>query len=201
MARKRVVSSTISEYVVPCKFFDLSSEKLVPVVCTFGADFDPEKAEKLVRDRYNTDTRKLVQCGKYEIETWLYSMPEKDFMLHATKSAYRGENGRTRERKITRTIQFYEIPCKFFDLSSEKLVPIVCTFGADFDPEKAEKLVRDRYNTDTRKLVQCGKYEVKTAFYEMPETLYVALAERVRLVTPEELEARKNKGNVGDEAD
>ena len=193
MARKRVVSSTITEVNIVCKFFDLTANKLIDKLCVFGADFDESKAEKLIRAEYDNDTCKLVLCGKAERHVWLYKMSEKKFMHNATKSAYRGATGRTRERKVTRTIAFYEVPCKFFDLTTNKLIDKLCVFGADFDESKAEKLIRAEYDNDTCKLVLCGKAERKTAFYEMSERKYILLAERVRELSEEELAEREKR--------
>ena len=85
MARKRVVSSTVTEYVVPCQFFSLESMKLVEKLVSFGADFDPSKAEKLVRERYDSDTLKLVLVGKAEPRSKFYELSEAVYIARATR--------------------------------------------------------------------------------------------------------------------
>lgn len=83
MARKRVVSRTITTTVATAMVCNVSSASVETKEYTVSLKLDKEQALKEVKRVYETDTLKIVAIQDVKYNEQLYAMPEIEFLKYA----------------------------------------------------------------------------------------------------------------------
>ena len=169
-------TSTVSVSAVHAVLFDKQTKKQVEKDFLFPVAMDEEQAEKAVEKAVKGSTFRLAYVDKVNVTEKLYSLPIKTFTEKALKLSRRGEQGRTREPVITRTLESSAVHAVLFDKQTKKQVEKSFLFPVAMDEEQAEKAVEKAVKGSTFRLAYVDKVNVEQAVYEMKVALFVKLA-------------------------
>lgn len=83
MARKRVVSRTITTTEVTAMVCNIATATVESKVYTLSQKLSGDEALKVAQKSYDTDTEKIVSIVNLTHKEQLYAMPELDFLKYA----------------------------------------------------------------------------------------------------------------------
>lgn len=144
-------------------------------------EVDLSTAEKPVRKAVAADHPGLAfaMVTNVEVKNALCTLPISVFTQYAYKMNHRGENGRTREPVMTRTLESSICTALCIDKATKQPMTTVVTLPYGVDIKAAEKPVRKAVAAqDGLAFAMVTNVKVETAVYEMPVALYIALCER-----------------------
>lgn len=179
MARERMVTRTVKGTSVKAIACEIPAMKMEEKTFIMGADFIPAKAIEQVRKVYENANTSIVAILSMENVEQLYGMTEDSFIANATPIPPRGEGGRTRERKVTRTVIGYKVHTFVYNVKVGGMEEKIFTVGADFAPDKASDYIRKHFENDEIKVEfvkSCEKFE---QLYEMSEKKFIDLSEKL----------------------
>ena len=83
MARKRIVSRTITTTTAKCMVCDTKKATVSEKELVLSLKLTAEQALKQAQKTYETDTEKIVAVTSVEYNETLYAMPELEFLKYA----------------------------------------------------------------------------------------------------------------------
>lgn len=83
MARKRIVSRTITTTTAKCMVCDTKKATVTEKDLVLSLKLTTEQALKQAQKMYETSTEKIVAVTSVEYNETLYAMPELDFLKYA----------------------------------------------------------------------------------------------------------------------
>lgn len=179
MARERMVTRTVNGYTVDTLVYDRTKQELTHKDFTMDVNFSEDNALALVRKSYETAELSIVDtCNIAKFEQ-LYGMTEKKFIENAKPVPPRGENGRTRERKVTRTVITYKVHALTYNTLTALMEDFTFTCSVDFDTKNADAYARKHCETATRKIAIVRSFEKVEQLYEMSEKKFMELADKL----------------------
>lgn len=186
MARERMVTRTVKGTLVKAIACAIPEMKMKECTFIMGADFIPAKAIEQVRKAYENANTSIVSILSMENVEQLYGMTEDKFIENATPIPPRGEGGRTRERKVTRTVIGYKVHTFVYNLKANGVEEKIFTVGADFTPDKAIDYIRKHFENDEIKVAFVKSSEKFEQLYEMSEKKFIELSEKLDRITKTE---------------
>ena len=179
MARERMVTRTVKGTAVKAIACAIPEMKMEERTFIMGADFTPEKAIDQVRKAYENPNTSIVAILSMQNVEQLYGMSEEKFIANATAVPPRGEGGRTRERKVTRTIIGYIVDTFVYNLKANGVEKKIFAVGVDFTTDRATEYVRKHFETDEIKVAFVKSWKKVEQLYEMSEKKFIELSEKL----------------------
>lgn len=136
-----------------------------------------ESSEKIVR-KYLAKRKDVAFAMVTETIQKLYlcTLPMDRFMENANKVNTRGENGRTRDPMMTRTVESTKVTALCVNTQTQALVNVEITLPGALDSQSAEKPVRKALaNRKDVAFAMVTGTNVETAVYEMGAMKYYDL--------------------------
>lgn len=172
MARERFVTRTVKAYKVTAMTVNPKTAEIQHEEFTFGADFDKSKALEMLRKNYENTERSIVMAENIAESEKLYGMTETDFCFYGEVLPPRGEGGRTRERKVTRTVSSYAVTVLAVNLADRDCYERVYNMDINYPhdkPEKALATIRATWETSRTRIAAILKTEKAEQLYGMSE--------------------------------
>ena len=83
MARERMVTRTVSEYVVTAMTVNVNTKEVVNAEYSISATIPEEKVLTFIQKHFTTTDIKIVAVLTLSVRETLYGMPEVDFIKYA----------------------------------------------------------------------------------------------------------------------
>ena len=173
---KTEFTSTIKTTVVSAFVVDKGSKKPVAKNFALIGKLSNEQAEKAVEKQGKKQGFRLAWIESLHSEEKLYPLSIELFLRYAVKLSRRGENGRTRDPLVTRTVQTTYVAAFVVDKGSKK--PVERTFVLDgfLSDEEAEKVIEKQGKKHGFRLAWVDGITEEEAVYEMLASSFVFLS-------------------------
>ena len=171
-------TSTVELSTVTTLCIEKATRKPVERQIELIGKFTVENAEKPVKKLLASDaTVAFAMVLNVEVKSVLASVPLDIFTARAKKLTRRGEDGRTREPVITRTVELSTVTTLCIERATRKPVERQIELNGNFTEDEAEKPVKKLLASDaTVAFAMVLKVNVETSVYEMFVREFITLA-------------------------
>lgn len=174
---KTEFTSTIKTTIVAAYIVPKGTKKAVARQFVLIGKLTDEQAEKAIEKQGKKQDFRLAYADSISYAEKLYPLSIALFTKYAVKLSRRGENGRTREALVTRTVQTTTVAAYVVPKGTKKPLQMNIVLDGFLTEDEAEKAVVKQGKKQGFRLAWIDGMTEDEAVFEMPARFFVLLSE------------------------
>ena len=175
---KSEFTSTISTTTISAAIVIKGEKKPQDKLFTVPGNYTEEEAENVLEKLGKKQGFRLAYVNEVKTDSALYAASIDDFTARAKKLEYRGQDGRTREPVITRTLETTTISAAIVIKGEKKPQDKLFTVPGNYTEEEAENVLEKLGKKQGFRLAYVNEVKTDSAVYEMKVSEFLGIAHK-----------------------